>query len=394
MNVVYSCSLLGVRGRSHLSSTLWQVLFTRLHCDLPSSSFNTRTITSTGTLHFSAPSLMPSREFVVNFYHQIQVVDALVPLQLPLMVCGANDIDSTQAQLYDERRKCEGEAEKEQAVAKRCHSKRQFTLCTLWIVNCELATLNLASRSPFQAIARFHAHDWWPIPIRRGNEKLGEWKDCRIVLGIISHAHDSSGLYPNLRRAVTSVKWERNNSFRSFQFVSIRFVSKYWHRRLSLDPWYHRAQKIRGRGNAMGPRVRQKKEFERFCGPDQLAAWQKQTWNRAQRFVDSIKIKRIFKTNSIHSTVSRVMSLLWPLFHPKYFFHAIHFHTFFIVSTSFYTVLPLFAFNILFAWRTSISYLHFCTTNVTRPTPDQQHCCLRLWRRTVAVAVMHGLPYR
>lgn len=237
MNVVYSCSLLGVRGRSHLSSTLWQVLFTRLHCDLPSSSFNTRTITSTGTLHFSAPSLMPSREFVVNFYHQIQVVDALVPLQLPLMVCGANDIDSTQAQLYDERRECEGEAEKEQAVAKRCHSKRQFTLCTLWIVNCELATLNLASRSPFQAIARFHAHDWWPIPIPRGNEKLGEWKDCRIVLGIISLASIQTfvGLWlvSNEREIILS---DHFNSSQSDLSVNIDIVDCRW----TLDTTEHK----------------------------------------------------------------------------------------------------------------------------------------------------------
>lgn len=50
VNVVYSCSLSGVCARSRLSSTFCQVLFTHfafcfvLHCDLPSSSFYTRTV--------------------------------------------------------------------------------------------------------------------------------------------------------------------------------------------------------------------------------------------------------------------------------------------------------------------------------------------------------------
>lgn len=130
------------------------------------------------------------------------------------------------------------------------------------------------------------------------------------------------------------------------------------------------------------------------CGTTQrlcATLWPRFICRPAKANVESSAISRRLQKNKANRWDE--LSIFYS-FAGSQFLCAFHFRTFFIVSTSLYTVLSLFAFIVSFAWRTSISYQHFCTPNLTLSTPDQQHGCLRFWRRTVAVAMMHGLPPR
>lgn len=88
-----------------------------------------------GTLHFLASSLIPfARVFVVNFYHRDSsgsracYASAVVWSERYQFHSKPNRDEQTSENL-------KAKTEKEHAAGKWCHGWRQFTLCTMWIVN-------------------------------------------------------------------------------------------------------------------------------------------------------------------------------------------------------------------------------------------------------------------